>query len=255
MIRTVLIDDENKSLLTLNRLIERYCPDVDVVDVAQSVKTGIECIEKNQPDMVFLDIAMPDGDGFEVLERVNYRDFEVIFTTAYNEYALKAFQFSALHYLLKPINYKELQEAIERYKASKGDMELSEKIRVLYESLNNQHKKIILPSSTGLRVVELNDIIRCEASGNYTQFFLINDEKLIVSKTLNNFEEILSDMNFCRVHSKHLVNLNFVEHYVKGRGGHIILNDGKQVDVSESKKKEFISRLKSLAKSLPDTKK
>lgn len=255
MIRAVLIDDESKSVLTLNRLLERYCPDVSVVGVAHSVKSGILCIEEHQPDLVFLDIAMPDGDGFEVLEKVNYSDFEVIFTTAFNEFALKAFQFAALHYLLKPISFRELQEAIDRFKNSRGDMGLSEKIRVLYESLNNQHKKIILPSSVGLRVVELNTIMRCEANGNYTQFFLDGGEKLLVSKTLNNFEEILSDMNFCRVHSKHLVNLNFVVHYVKGRGGHLILSDEKQVDVSESKKKEFLVRLKSLARTLPEHKK
>lgn len=255
MIRTVLIDDESKSLLTLNWLLEKYCSNVEVVGVAQSVKTGLECIEEFRPDLVFLDISMPDGDGFEVLENVVYQDFGVIFTTAFNDYALKAFQFSALHYLLKPINYKELQEAIERFNSSREGMELSEKIRVLCESLNNQHKKIILPTSVGLRLVELNDIVRCEANGNYTLFFLVDKEKLLVSKTLNNFEEILSDVNFCRVHSKHLVNLNYVEHYVKGRGGHLILSCSKQVDVSESKKKEFLFRLKRLARSLPVSKK
>jgi two-component system LytT family response regulator len=254
MIKAIIVDDEMKSQSSLFKLLERFCPDVEVIGFACNVQTAVELINQEKPELVFLDISMPDGDGFEVLEQVNSRSFEVVFTTAYNEYALKAIQFSALHYLLKPINYTELKEAVERFKNSKKDVSLDEKFKVLYDSLKNEHKKIILPTSNGLRMVELSDIVRCEANGSYTDFFLGDKEDLMVSKPLSNFMDILPEHLFCRVHSKHLVNLNYVDQYIKGRGGRIVLKDGKEIEVSEGKKKEFIDRLKQLAHSLPDKK-
>ena len=254
MIKAIIVDDEMKSQSLLFKLLERFCPDVEVIGFACNVKTAVELINQENPELVFLDISMPDGDGFEVLEQVNSRNFEVVFTTAYNEYALKAIKFSALHYLLKPINYTELKEAVERFQNSKKDINLDEKFKVLYESLRNEHKKIILPTANGLRIVELDNIIRCEANGSYTDFFLENKDDLMVSKPLSNFMDILPDYLFCRVHSKHLVNLNCVDQYIKGRGGRIILKDGKEIEVSEGKKKEFIESLKQLAHSLPDKK-
>lgn len=254
MIKAIIVDDEMKSQSSLFKLLERFCPEVEVIGFACNVQTAVEIIDQENPDLVFLDISMPDGDGFEVLDRVHSRRFEVIFTTAYNEYALKAIQFSALHYLLKPINYSELKEAVTRFQNSKKDISLDEKFKVLYDSLKNEHKKIILPAANGLRMVELNDIVRCEANGSYTDFFLEKKEDLMVSKALSNFMEILPEHLFCRVHSKHLVNLNYVEQYIKGRGGRIILKDGKEIEVSEGKKKEFLERLKQLAHSLPDKK-
>lgn len=254
MIKAIIVDDEVKSQSSLFKLLERFCPDVEVIGFANSVQSAVEIINKEKPDLVFLDISMPDGDGFEVLDQVHSRQFEVIFTTAYNEYALKAIQFSALHYLLKPINYTELKDAVTRFQNSKKDISLDEKFRVLYDSLKNEHKKIILPAANGLRMVELNEIVRCEANGSYTDFFLDKKEDLMVSKALSNFMDILPEHLFCRVHSKHLVNLNYVEQYIKGRGGRIILKDGKEIEVSEGKKKEFLERLKQLAHSLPDKK-
>jgi len=254
MIKAIIVDDEMKSQSSLFKLLERFCPEVEVIGFACNVQTAVEIIDQENPDLVFLDISMPDGDGFEVLDRVHSRKFEVIFTTAYNEYALKAIQFSALHYLLKPINYSELKDAVTRFQNSKKDISLDEKFKVLYDSLKNEHKKIILPAANGLRMVELNDIVRCEANGSYTDFFLEKKEDLMVSKPLSNFMEILPEHLFCRVHSKHLVNLNYVEQYIKGRGGRIILKDGKEIEVSEGKKKEFLERLKQLAHSLPDKK-
>ena len=255
MIKTLIVDDELKSQSTLHKLLEMYCPGVEVVGFAHNVETGIEAIDDLKPDLVFLDISMPDGDGFEVLERVKNRNFEVVFTTAFNDYAIKAFQFAALHYLLKPINYLELQGAVKRFKQNHQDVDLNEKIKILCDSLSNHHQKIILPTSNGLRIIELNQILRCEADGSYTNFYLSDNTVLMVSKVLSNFEEILPDEIFCRVHSKHLVNLNFISRYVKGRGGRIILTNGKEVDVSESKKKDFLRRLKQLAHSLTNGKK
>lgn len=255
MIRTLIIDDELKSQSTLHKLLDRYCTGVEVVGFAHNVESGIVAINKLKPNLVFLDISMPDGDGFEVLKKVEKRDFEVVFTTAFNDFAIKAFQFSALHYLLKPINYIELQAAVERYKENHQNVDLNEKIKILCDSLNNHHQKIILPTANGLRIIELNQILRCEADGSYTNFYLSDGTVLMVSKVLSNFEEILPSDIFCRVHSKHLVNLNFTSQYIKGRGGRIILTNGKEIEVSESKKKVFLSRLKQLAHSLTSKKK
>ena len=255
MIKALIIDDELKSQSTLHKLLERYCTGVEVIGFAHNVESGILAINNLKPNLVFLDISMPDGDGFEVLEKVSNRDFEVVFTTAFNDFAIKAFQFSALHYLLKPINYIELQAAVERYKENNQDVDLNEKIKILCDSLNNHHQKIILPTANGLRIIELNQILRCEADGSYTKFYLSDETVLMVSKVLSNFEEILPLDVFCRVHSKHLVNLNYTSQYIKGRGGRIILTNGKEIEVSESKKKVFLSRLKQLAHSLSKTKK
>lgn len=254
MIRTLIVDDEIKSQTTLNKLISKYCPEVEVIEFANNVKTAIEAINKLTPDLVFLDISMPDGDGFDVLKGVKNRNFELIFTTAFNDYAIKAFQYSALHYLLKPINYLELQDAVNRYQENSKDIDLNEKIRVLYDSLNNQYQKIILPTLNGLRVIELNQIIRCEADGSYTNFHLEDDSVIMVSRVLSSFEELLPPNLFSRVHSKHLVNLNYISQYIKGRGGRIVLLNDKEVEVSESRKKDFLKKLKELAHSLANGK-
>lgn len=255
MIKALIIDDELKSQSTLHKLLEMYCPGVEVIGFAHNVESGIEAIDNLKPELVFLDISMPDGDGFEVLERTTNRNFDVVFTTAFNDYAIKAFQFAALHYLLKPINYLELQSAVNRFKQNQQDVDLNEKIKILCDSLSNHHQKIILPTSNGLRIIELNQILRCEADGSYTNFYLSDNTVLMVSRVLSNFEDILPEEIFCRVHSKHLVNLNYISQYIKGRGGRIILTSGKEVEVSESKKKDFLKRLKYLAHSLNNVKK
>lgn len=255
MIKTIIVDDEMKSQATLQKLLERYCPGVEIIGFAHNVASAIKIIDDLKPDLVYLDISMPDGDGFEVLEKVTNRSFEVVFTTAFNDYAIKAFQFSALHYLLKPINYIELQNSVKRFNKNKTDVGLNEKIQILCDSLNNHHQKIILPTANGLRIIELSQIVRCEADGSYTNFYLTDGSMLMVSKVLSNFDEILPPELFCRVHSKHLVNLNFVSQYIKGRGGRIVLTNGKEVEVSESKKKDFLNRLKQLAHSLSSGKK
>lgn len=249
-ISSFIVDDEKKSIFSLEMLLEKYCPEINVIGTAEFVDQAIERINKLKPDLVFLDITMPDGDGFDVLENVDFKSFEVIFVTAYNQYALKAFEFSAIHYLLKPVDYLELQKAVERFEHIKSKDVFNEKMQVLRDSLENKHQKIILPSFDGLEIINLDEIIKCEADSNYTVFFLTNDRKIIVSKSLNNFEKILSDIYFCRVHKKHLINLKHVKHYIKGKSGTIIMQDGSNVYVSESKKKYFINRLKEYARSV-----
>lgn len=252
MIRSLIIDDEMKSQATLHKLLEKYCDGVEIVGFANSVHTGINAINELNPDLVFLDISMPDGDGFEVLQQTSKRDFEVIFTTAYNDYAIKAFQYSALHYLLKPINYNELQSAIERYKENHKKIDMNEKIQIMFDSLNNQHKKIVLPTSNGLKVVEIKNIVYCRADGSYTHFYFMDENPIMVSKALAKFVELLPSDIFCRVHNKFLINLNFVTNYIKGRGGKLILENNEEIEVSEGRKMEFLNKLKKIANFLPE---
>ena len=249
LIQAVLIDDEDNSLEALSILLEKYCPDVEIIGTGQSVEEAVETIDNLQPELVFLDIALPDGQGFEVLEQVSHKNFEVVFTTAYDQYALTAFEFSALDYILKPINAEKLQQSVKRYQEIKGDREISGRVSVLKESLNNVNERIILTSMDGFEVYKIADIIRCEANGSYTTFFIKGGIKVVTSKTLNNFEKLLSDQPFARVHSKHLVNLEFIKRYISGRGGYVVFEDGSQVDVSERKKKEFIRLMKEHARS------
>ena len=248
-IQAVLVDDENNSLEALGILLERYCPEVEVIGTAQSVEEAIETIDDLKPELVFLDIALPDGQGFEVLEKVSHKEYEVIFTTAYDQYALTAFEFSALDYILKPINVEKLQQSVARYSEIKGEKDISSRVGVLRDRLKNINERIILSSMDGFEVYKIDDIIRCEANGSYTTFFIKGDIKVVTSKTLNNFEKLLSDQPFARVHSKHLVNLEFIKRYVSGRGGYVVFEDGSQVDVSERKKKEFIRLMKEHARS------
>lgn len=249
LIHAVLVDDEDNSLEALEILLNKYCPDVQVDGRAQSVEEAIETIDDIKPELVFLDIALPDGQGFEILDGVSHSGFEVIFTTAYDQYALKAFDFSALDYLLKPINAEKLKQSVARYQEIRGKEEIGKRVSVLKESLGNLNERIILSSMDGFEVYKIMDIIRCEANGSYTTFFITQDRKVVTSKTLNNFEKLLEDMPFVRVHSKHLVNLNFIKKYISGRGGYIVFEDGTQVDVSERKKKDFIRIMKQHARS------
>lgn len=247
-IQAILVDDEENSLEALAILLQKYCPDVQVIGAAQTVEAAIELINDQQPELVFLDIALPDGQGFEVLDQVTHTEFEVIFTTAFDQYALKAFDFSALDYLLKPISAEKLQQAVERYSKIRPGVPMADRVSVLRESLDNRTERIILSSMDGFEVHKISDIIRCEANGSYTTFYIKGDHKVVTSKTLNNFEKLLSDLTFVRVHSKHLINLDFVKRYISGRGGYIVFEDGTQVDVSERKKKEFVRRMKEHAR-------
>jgi len=249
LIHAVLVEDEDNSLEALEILLNKYCPDVQIDGRAQSVEEAISTINEIKPELVFLDIALPDGQGFEVLDAVDHTGFEVIFTTAYDQYALKAFEFSALDYLLKPINAEQLKQAVERFQEIRGQEDIGERVSVLKDSLKNLNERIILSSMDGFEVYKIADIIRCEANGSYTTFYITGDRKVVTSKTLNNFEKLLEDMPFIRVHSKHLVNLNYIKKYVSGRGGYIIFEDGSQVDVSERKKKAFIKLMKEYARS------
>ncbi len=248
MIKAALIDDEDKGIKTLRNLLKDYCPDVEVIGTANSVSEGVELLSKISPDIVFLDIEMEDGDGFDILERISKHDFEVVFTTAYEEYAIRAFDFSALHYLLKPINLLELQKVVEIFKEKKGDntTALHTQLQILQSTLNQQVKKIALPCFEGISFVNIDEIIRCEADKNYTVFYLQDGSEIIVSKNLGFYEEMLERYQFSRIHHKHLVNLKYVSKYVKGKGGYVVLNDDSHLEVSSRRKDIFLKKIKNL---------
>ncbi|MEI7499444.1 MAG: LytTR family DNA-binding domain-containing protein [Bacteroidota bacterium] len=246
-IKTILVDDDKSAIITLQTLLTGNFPNIEIAGTANNVSEATFLIDALKPELVFLDINLPDGDGFDVIERVAFKDFRVIFVTAYDKYAVRAFEFSALHYLVKPVNFEMLEKAVERYKDVKVD-EIDNRLKVLRDSLKSKNEKIIIPSTDGLNIVKLGDIIRLEASDVYTLFYMTNGQRFVASKPLNNYEKILEDLPFSRVHSKHLINLMFVKRYVKGKGGSIILEDNTEVEVSVRKKADFLEKLKNFAR-------
>jgi len=252
MIKTVLIDDEEKSRRSLEQLLQRYCPGIRLIGEAASAGDAVKLINSLKPELVFMDIAMPDGTGFDVLERCAEKQFGVIFVTAFEEHAMRAFQFAALHYLLKPVNYLELQAAVERFRSASQPGHLPpqatrfELARQLYAS--PVPESILLPALDGFSVVRIPDIVRCEADSNYTRVFFTNGKFFLASRSLNHFEELLSASHFVRVHHKHLISLTQVRRYHKGRGGYVEMSDGQEVEVSARKKEEFLAAMAGFAR-------
>jgi two-component system LytT family response regulator len=239
MIKAIIVDDEAKSRTTLSALLTRHCANVTVVQMADSVETALTAIEKNRPDVVFLDIEMPFASGFTLLEQIKNPDFEVIFCTAYDAYAIKAIKFSALDYLLKPVDVDELIAAVNKIeeKKKKAKNEFPD-FELLLSNLKQKANsgRIAVPSFDGLQMINVADIIKCTASESYTQIFLQNGNKIMVSRILKEYDDLLSEMNFFRVHNSCLINLAHVVKYIKGDGGYVIMTDGESVEVSRRKK-------------------
>ena len=239
MIKAILIDDEVNCLNSLNKLISDFCPEVQVDDRCRSGKKALESIEKLKPELVFLDIEMPVMNGFELLEHFKQIPFSVIFTTGYDQYAIKAIRFSALDYLLKPIDPKELVAAVHKVQVQKNPP-FAEQFRLLMDQI--QHKetvltKIAVPTSEGFELILADQIIRCEADSNYTHLFLKNRTRIVACRTLKEMEEQFHDFNyFLRVHHSYIVNLNEVTKYIRGDGGYLVMADGSTVNVSHSRK-------------------
>jgi two-component system, LytTR family, response regulator len=237
----LIIDDELTSAETLKGLLERYCPQIEVLGCADGVKTGIAAIEKYKPEIVFLDVEMKDGTGFDLLEQLpDDLPQQVIFVTAFDQYAIKAFRFCALDYLLKPVDPDLLKQAVE--KAVKlTDRNLSHKIKILKNNKETPDK-IVLPSREEFFVAEVKEIIRCEANGNYTIFYMKTRQPLLVSRTLKEFDEILSSMRFLRVHKSHLINLDYVERFLP-KENQVVMKDGSVAEVSRRRRDYFLSHL------------
>lgn len=215
MIRAVIVEDELKSRETLRAMLDRYCKEVVILGEADGVHAGIELIQNIRPELVFLDIQMPDGSGFGLLEQMQEVNFEVVFTTAYDHYAIKAIKFSALDYLLKPIAADELMNAVEKVKKSKDREGRAISYKTLKENSldmdSGRMRKIILSTANKIHVVEVDSIIRCESENYYTKYFFTNARPLLISKTLKETEELLKDHGFIRPHKSHLVNIDFIE--------------------------------------------
>lgn len=244
MIDTIIIDDEEDALIALKIVIEKYCPQLNIVELCTSPIKGAELIKKHRPKLVFLDIQMPDMSGFDLLQSIEDIDFDVIFVTAFEKYAIKAIKFSALDYLLKPVDVDELISAIRKIEARERPH------RVSYDSLLNNIKfgldkitSIAIPNESEIVIQKLIDIIYLEADSNYTVLHLTNSKKMTVSKTLKDFEQILSRNDFCRIHHSTLVNLAHVKKYVKGEGGFIIVSNGAHLNVSRRKKNNLVMAL------------
>jgi len=246
-VRVVIVDDEEPGSDYLHKLIQEFCPEVEVVAVANSIRSGIEKITLNKPDLVFLDIQMPGGTGFDILEKLGELgglDFQVVFTTAFDNYAIKAFRFSALDYLLKPVDAEELMESIKKVAKMKiGESDLKSKFDFFINNYNNDEKftQIALPTFDGFEIVDLKNVIRCESDGSYTKVVIEGQKNLVVSKMLKEIEELLGNGNFFRTHRSHLVNLDHVKRYLKTRGGSVITTDGEEVPIARGKKDQFIA--------------
>jgi len=239
MMRAILVDDEAHCLDSLNMLLTELCPDVQVMAQCGSAKKGLEAIYEFKPDLVFLDIEMPHMDGFGLLEQFTNIPFAVIFTTSYNQYAIKAIRFSALDYLLKPINPRELVAAVKKV-LEERHLPLAEQFQILLKKVHGTDSgftKIAVPTIEGFELVPAEQVIYCEANNNYTHFILKNKVKLIACRVLKEIELQVQDFPFfIRVHNSYVVNLNEVVKYIRGEGGQLIMSDGSSVTVSRSRK-------------------
>lgn len=238
MIKAILIDDEEHCRESLSIQLARYCPEVSLLATCGSAAEGLKAIEQFQPDVLFLDVEMPYINGFELLQQFTRIPFGVIFTTGYDAYAIKAIRFSALDYLLKPIDKDELIKAVAKVHAKPAPT-INQQFDILLEKLGDKPvklQKIALPSLEGFELVQLEAILRCESDSNYTYVFLKNGRKILVARTLKEIEELLDGHSFLRVHHSHVVNLNEIERYVRGEGGYLIMSDNSSVTVSRSRK-------------------
>ncbi|MBI2269639.1 MAG: response regulator transcription factor [Bacteroidetes bacterium] len=244
--KAILVDDENGSRESLALILEKYCPQVHILAKADSMTSALTAIQKYEPELVFLDIEMPNGSGFDLLEKIKDIDFDVVFITAYDHYAIRAIKFSAVDYLLKPIDPEDLKHAVKRVEEKRlSKKSLGDKYKTLLSNVKSESKlkKVAIPDGDGLVFINLTDIIRCDSDGNYTYFILNNGKKIMSSRTLGEYEEMFEGENFFRVHRSHLVNLDHVKKYIKGEGGYVVLSDNSQVEVSRRKKIEFLEKL------------
>lgn len=247
MHKVLIIDDENRTRQLIANMIDSFGFHVQTIPEGENVESGIKAIEKHNPDIVFLDIQMPDGTGFDVLRSIEDKNFVVIFITAHEEFAIKAIKFSALDYLLKPVDPTELEAALKKAIAALQEESEGSQFEALQKNINpHEKRRLVLKTQESVHVVDLDDIIRCEADRNYTSFFLTNNKKILVSKTLKEYETLLSGHHFLRVQQSHLININYVERYDKKNGGAVVMKDGSEVPLSSAKREVFFQTLENL---------
>ncbi len=246
MLRSIIVDDEQKSCENLKILLEDFCTNVEVMQMVNSVTDAIAAIQKHKPDVIFLDIQMQKETGFDLLKRVSEINFEIVFVTAYAEYAIEAFKFSAIDYLLKPIDINDLKAAVEKLGKKTADKLISQKVDLLMQNFkaeNPENYRLAISDADGITFVSINEIVYCEGSSNYTNFYLKNGKKFIVAKTLKEYEELLSNYNFFRIHNSHLINLKEVKKYFRGDGGYVQMSNDEKLDVSKRKKESFLKKI------------
>ena len=242
-LNVVIIDDEQNNISNLKSLLTIHCPLVNIVATAGNAAEGNAIIIKHKPDLVFLDIQMPEKNGFEMLQSIPNRDFEVVFVTAFDLYGIQAVKFSAIDYLLKPINPEELQSAVEKVIANnrlkKKNLQIENLLKIVEHAQSKEEHKIALATSKETRFIYTHKIIRCESSNNYTCFYFDSKEKLLVSKPIYEYEEILKEYGFIRCHQSHLINKKYIKSWVKEDGGYLLLEDGSSIPISKQKKEQL----------------
>ncbi len=249
MLKAIIVDDVRKIRESLKDLLEKYCPDVTIIAEAENVSDALIKINHHQPDLVFLDVEMPDGSGFDLLQKLTKINFKIIFITAYEEYAVKAFKHSAVDYLLKPVDKEELIEAIKKAKNVLEKEHAELKLQALFSLIDktkNETRKIILKTQESIYSINISDIVHCESEKNYTTFNLNDGQKIVVSTTLKEYEDLLTSFGFFRSHQSHLINLSFFDHYVKTDGGMIVLKSKTRIPVSSRKKEELLKLIEKL---------
>ncbi len=236
----LMIDDEPDSLDNLESLVGEFCPNISVTGRATSVQEALKQLDALKPDLVFLDIELQDGSGFEVLEKARHRSFELIFVTAFNQYAIKAFKHSAVDYLLKPVDTEELKDAVARVSRARSEKSVGN-FSILLDNLKSESpRKLAIPTSQGFEYILVDNIVRIEAERSYCRIYLLDKRKILVSKCMNDYQQVLDERKFFRTHNSHLVNLQHVKMYVKRDGGHIEMVDGSFIPLARRKKDDFV---------------
>jgi two-component system LytT family response regulator len=244
--KTIIIEDEESSLFVLQELIRQQADDLTVCGTASHTESAIRLIETSAPDLVFLDVRIGDGTGFDVLKSISSRNFELVFVTAYDNYALDAFRFSAIDYLLKPIGVNEFEEAIQKARKRLTEKKNVNNIEVLLHNLvqqTGQLKIINIATLNGYEFIELRNIVWCKSDGSYTIFFLADGSKIACTHNLGYYEDLLTRNNFCRIHHSVVINMQLIKSYVKGKGGCVIMTDGTELEISQRRKAAFLARL------------
>jgi two-component system, LytTR family, response regulator len=246
MMTAIVIDDEKNALDVLSMQLKNYCPDVNVLKLCHGGEEGIMAIQSLQPDIVFLDIEMPKVNGFDVLDRTKGIPYKLIFTTAYDQFAIQAFKYSAFDYLLKPIDIEDLKSSVQRIQLAKKE-DFPAKLQTLYQQLRihtHQATKTPIPFGNGFEMIPFANIIRCESESNYTTIYLTDHRKSTLSKTLKEVEESLIHATFFRIHHSHLINTEHINKFYKSDGGYVVMSDGTQISISRNKKDAFFEFLK-----------
>ena len=254
VINAIIVEDEIRSMNNLKNLLESHCPEVNIIGDALTIEEGIDLFEDPsfKPDLAFLDISLPDGLVFKMLDQLRPVDFEIIFITAYNEHAIKACAYSSIGYILKPINPDELVQAISRVRVSSGDSKIQQRLEIFNKQLNNTNafEKMSISAIDGIYFVNIKDIVRFEAEDNYTHIFLESGERITASRTIKAYEDMLVNMNFYRVHKKHVINLNYMKMFIKGDGGYLLMEDSKKIEVSRRRRPAFMEQMRRLEEGL-----